>query len=202
MKTIKFTQCLGFLMLAVSALIVASPSAYAATTNYGFVTPTVVGGTDFLDLIGANGNNTREFQVSYSDAYATNINQIYFIDPKNQSPSNIAGDMNTAFGLTGSLALSGSGSQGNALPVEVPPSFDYLSLHFGAGTVFFQFNTPVTSSLTFNSSGQGAGFSNYRAFTAPVPEPETWAMLLVGITLLGMKLHRKESSQELMVLSA
>jgi hypothetical protein len=36
-----------------------------------------------------------------------------------------------------------------------------------------------------------AGFTTTSVFTAAVPEPETWTMLLVGFILLSVNLRRK-----------
>lgn len=41
------------------------------------------------------------------------------------------------------------------------------------------------------TSSSNGGFYSVGAATIPVPEPETWAMLLAGLGLVGMRLRRK-----------
>lgn len=56
-------------------------------------------------------------------------------------------------------------------------------------------NTP-TSSITIND---GQGVSNAQIFaTAPVPEPATWALMLLGFGGIGMAVRRTRRSAELM----
>jgi hypothetical protein len=45
-----------------------------------------------------------------------------------------------------------------------------------------------------NSVGTNGGFYSVAAVTVPVPEPETWAMLLVGLGLVGLQLRKKAAS--------
>lgn len=211
------------LVIAISAAILTSPTAYAKVntpTNYGFVTPVdsngaALGGTDKLSLTGANGpNNTQTFFVSYSDSYASSISQIYFTNPANQNAGTIATAMNDTFGLSGASALdalnaksSSANLSGSSVTIGAPTSFNYLSIHLGGGDLFFHFNTAVNN-LAFTSSGPASGFSNYRAFNniavtpnniavTPVPEPEEWALMVIGLGLIGFKLrNRKNENQD------
>ncbi|MDP2031740.1 MAG: FxDxF family PEP-CTERM protein [Thiobacillus sp.] len=42
-----------------------------------------------------------------------------------------------------------------------------------------------------NSVGTNGAFYSVAAVTVPVPEPETWAMLLAGLGLVGLRLRQK-----------
>ena len=46
-----------------------------------------------------------------------------------------------------------------------------------------------------NSVGTNGGFYSIAAVTVPVPEPETWAMLLAGVGLVGLRLRQKIASR-------
>lgn len=74
----------------------------------------------------------------------------------------------------------------------------YIGVHFGdAGTglgdrtVFYEFNfgTAGNTGITLNT----AGFSNavLYATNGAVPEPATWAMMLLGFTGIGLSLRRR-----------
>ena len=61
----------------------------------------------------------------------------------------------------------------------------YVNAWAGEGAKF--------TSVAFHSPGQDAFESDNHAFIAAVPEPETYAMLLAGLGLLGFMLRRKSS---------
>ncbi len=44
------------------------------------------------------------------------------------------------------------------------------------------------------TTGSSGGFYSVAAITVPVPEPETWAMLLVGLSLVGFRLRQKNAA--------
>jgi hypothetical protein len=45
-----------------------------------------------------------------------------------------------------------------------------------------------------NSVGTNGGMYTVAAVTVPVPEPETWAMLLAGLGMVGLQLRRKAAA--------
>lgn len=47
-----------------------------------------------------------------------------------------------------------------------------------------------------NASGSAGGLYNIAAVTAPVPEPETWGMLLAGLGLIGLRLRQRMRTPE------
>lgn len=75
---------------------------------------------------------------------------------------------------------------------------DNVNLYGVAGTSVYAVNT-ITGASTFlvNYGGHGLGVANGTAFfleAAPIPEPETYAMLLAGLGLLGFMTHRRKES--------
>jgi len=65
---------------------------------------------------------------------------------------------------------------------------DYLTLpassYFSAGNYTLKIGGTT-------APGASGGLYTVAAVTVPVPEPETWAMLLVGLSLVGLRLRQK-----------
>jgi hypothetical protein len=77
--------------------------------------------------------------------------------------------------------------------------FDSLSFSTGGGTntgFFYGFSesTPITS---FVLSGDFIGLTNL-TFASPVPEPSTWAMMILGFAGIGFMAYRRKSKPVLM----
>ncbi len=108
-----------------------------------------------------------------------------------QDPLSIKGVVETQYNLVGgSLDLVGNGESAS---FSSAASFDYLAVHFGRGELLFHWLAPQTS---FSISGLPRGFSNYRTYSSSVsavPEPETYGMMLVGLSLIGFAARRRKS---------
>jgi hypothetical protein len=67
------------------------------------------------------------------------------------------------------------------------------------------FNSLVSGSYALKVSGIGDGLVGGRysgsLVVAPVPEPEVWMLLMIGVVLLGLQLRRKNISQNPMFIS-
>ena len=69
-----------------------------------------------------------------------------------------------------------------------------FALNFGAGTTSYTLSGFVAryASLTQLNGGSGEG-----TWTPPVPEPGTWAMMLLGFAGIGMTVRRRRTGQVL-----
>jgi hypothetical protein len=63
--------------------------------------------------------------------------------------------------------------------------FNFAAVHQGQAEFIFEFATPQ-SSITFGPNTPGlSGINFYSGTVAAVPEPSTWAMMLLGFLGLG-----------------
>lgn len=120
--------------------------------------------------------------------------------PPNQNANSVAGMITTQFSIDSvdyvshcdsptSLCNGATGSQSSkGYTFNSTSTFDYLAIHYGQGELLFHFSAPTS---TFFISG--IPLSNYRAYngTPPVPEPDTYAMMLAGIALMGTMAKRR-----------
>ena len=194
--------------LAVSAFALAATSANAAV-----VTGTVTGGTsggDFVELeptadapitVGKDNQNLPDlfaFNEAQNVTLLTDIagitagtvvnSQYVFFDPKNSPASTVIG--NVVFdGLI--LAVLTTTQQLNATDsLFANPNVTYLNPNNrgleGADSFSFSGNT---LSVNFRATTPG---DYVRVLTAPaVPEPATWAMMLLGFFGIGTAMRRK-----------
>jgi len=204
------------------ALTTAAPALAAVTFSNTADAPTTINivgdqpgtsGTLFLDLTGNSGGLfTFSYIVTNTSSLALNpvgvISSFGFNDVGvSTTTGSINGDFtNIIFGGSGPGPFNGievcfnnssgqgegcSGSSGVA--VGDP----------GTGTFTLQYDASVTSltlgdfafrfqSLGLNGGGSGTGTEN------PIPEPATWAMMLLGFCGIGMAIRRSRRSSAMM----
>ena len=163
----------------------------------------------WVDLGPASGFLIGSSSITYTPSPAVQV-KYYNDNITPQSPANIRSVVNAQFGLSGLNAVgaavsacdnpasgctagtSGSGS-GGVNSYTSAAAYDYLAIHFGKGELLFHWAAPVAAGTTFTIAGLPKDLSNYRAFISPVPEPETYAMLLAGLGMLGWLARRRQS---------
>jgi hypothetical protein len=124
-----------------------------------------------------------------------------------QDPSNVATGIKTVFGLSPLVALTltlndETGIPSNSFTANDPTGFNFVAIHNAQAELIFEYTTTQT---TFDLSGYGSAFSNARFYSAsggpfpvgPIPEPSTWAMLLLGFAGIGFMAYRRKSKSEL-----
>ena len=101
-----------------------------------------------------------------------------------------------SFNLT-DLNISGGGVQGtgsSSIDVAITESTSGLS----NGTAFLQINNGAANAGNFeihevNASDLGTGtYTIGTPFMAPVPEPSTWAMMILGLLVVGLISYRRK----------
>jgi len=68
-------------------------------------------------------------------------------------------------------------------------------VNFGMGTVTMNLGAPIMADAFMITGVNGDGLyavSEFQAINAPVPEPESWAMLGAGLGLLGLMARRRK----------
>ncbi|WP_333874828.1 FxDxF family PEP-CTERM protein [Methylobacter sp.] len=86
-----------------------------------------------------------------------------------------------------------------------PLNYSAVSGDLNPTTTGMTFNSLASGSYALKVSGIGDGLAGGRysgsLAVAPVPEPETWILLMIGGVLLSLQLRRKNISQDPMFLS-
>lgn len=159
----------------------------------------------WVDVGPASGFVIAGSTVTYSPSPAL---QVKYYDDKltPQSPSDIQGYINGVFGTSlgaavsycdnptsGCTAGTTAGLSAGVNSYTSAAAYDYLAIHFGQGELVFHWAAPVAAGSTFTVAGLPKDLSNYRAFISAVPEPETYAMLLAGLGLLGFMARRRQA---------
>ncbi|HEU4844959.1 MAG TPA: FxDxF family PEP-CTERM protein, partial [Burkholderiaceae bacterium] len=137
--------------------------------------------------------------VTFTDFTASPV-QVAFnsTSPANQNADTVLNAINASglFGLPGAnISFVGGGDavvsgKTKTLSISQPPHFDYLAVHFADGEMLFHWTQAAANPFVITSDK----LSDYRAYTSPVPEPETYGMLLAGLGLVGFLARRRKAA--------
>lgn len=166
--------------LAVALLVaLGTAGAQAATYNIGTLGPTAAVGTNTVA-----GSFSDILNFSITSPYALAAGAVMDVPLSFTMPGGSTLTLADITGLTASL-YNGFNAGGSMISTQGPN--DYLSM---SGVL-----DPGSYSLKIAGTGTGmggAGYYTYTAFAQAVPEPESYAMFLAGLGLLGAAARRRK----------
>ena len=152
----------------------------------------------FGNVVGCNVGTPNPDAVACAGAYEGNLNSNNRVGDLNQAVDILMGGSFTDFtwqaveGTKDFFALSGQTLTFDTLLYGA----QIFSFHFGNGapgdgdfTVLYLFDFGTTGASSINVGMNG--FSNGVIVPPPVPEPGTWAMMLLGFGGIGMAMRRR-----------
>ena len=173
--------------VAAVALFAAAPASAALVLVPGGACSLTTSTPDAIDCAGAYAGNLN----NGSDIGDLNAALDALIGGSGYSPDAVWANLDPT------KAIFSSGGSGVVNFSQTLTGLHILSVHFGDGgsglgdrtiLYLFDFGTGADSvNLGIN------GFSNAVQITAPVPEPATWAMMLLGFGAVGFAMRRRRS---------
>jgi len=168
-----------------------------ASFSDGFSSSTAGKGSLSFDVVGTNSLDGDNF---YIDVFSLTVNGAQLL----------SGTFNMSGGGDSKLFSSPSGTIWNTVTNTCTgcsnPNYLGGTTHIvvpidivaGSNTLVFGYDSPVSFGGSARDGSQGIGdeswaLSNVSVTVASVPEPETYAMLLAGIGMLGMTMRRRRS---------
>ena len=131
----------------------------------------IVGDTNFIGPV----NDVRESaSLTFNQAVGSGASTLrFFADPANGQPAGIG------LNIPGQLLFTTSGT-----PTTDPDSFagTHSDPFFAPGL----FSMTETADLALRGSGSITGFNESMQTSSVIPEPRTWAMMLIGFALMGV----------------
>lgn len=172
--------------LAASGVLFTSGAGYAAVVDHGYpwLTPTppnIIGGT--------TANGTLDYSAAIGASFFTVANTSIL------ATTNFVSVLGETYGLgSGTVTLSAYDYLGNLLG-SVSDTDNYP---LGTGPTL-TLNFAGIHSVTFTGTSGTVGFDNFQfgelTAVAAVPEPATWALMILGFAGVGFMVYRRKEQQ-------
>jgi len=194
--------------LPLAAMALALSAAFPAAAHIAVYETTLSGGIEFPNPVDTTGNGTAT--VTIDDHLNTMRVQVTF--------AALMGNVTVAH-IHCCTAVAETGGAGVASTLPTFPGFPSgvtsgsydqlfdmgLGTSYGSGFLTANGNSPLTAfSALITGIAEGKAYLNLhtsfvgsgeiRGFLAPVPEPETYALLLGGLGLVGFAARRKQTA--------
>ena len=160
-------------------------TSYAGLTNWTLPQITPVNGSAFQPNVSFNGTTDRGFNNNAVNATASQLAYLYYNELGNLALYNTSGATQSGWGLAHTAPFS-----------NIQSGAYWFSPEYDGGTLT---NTPGNKqwAVLFMETNGAQGFGPKSAFyystaVAAVPEPETYAMMLIGLGLMGSIARRKK----------
>ncbi|MBA2659699.1 MAG: PEP-CTERM sorting domain-containing protein [Nitrosospira sp.] len=171
--------------VAVAILAGASVGAHATTTNLGTISSSVLTATGIAGTaLGAGQSFSDIFSFNFS---GSNFGTHFLV---NDVPTIVSPQVNFD-GILSAISLFSAGANGvvgggddSLLASSTAPGGNSLTLDYNQ-------SLSGTSYITVTGITNGSGGAIYAGQIAPIPEPETYAMLLAGLGLMGAVVRRR-----------
>lgn len=175
------TKTMTLRAVALAALLAASSAAMAANPQ----------GPGTVTLTNTTGNL---WSASIGDTPVLGAFTDVFTLTPNATPGSWAWGsvINTAFFGAGNISFTSADLNGIPLLTGALPAFPVT---FNVATLLpAHVSGPLTLTINGVNSGGGSYGGDINVAMAPVPEPETYGMLLAGVGILGMLARRRKQS--------
>ena len=177
-------------LLAAALAFGASTQANAAVACAGSLdnfSPEAIDCNGFFDgnVLNDESGNVMIQETAVEDLLGVNFDPFNFTDFVKVDPLNGATTLNFGTALTGNVVIGLHFGEGNG-------QFPENAVGNSTGFFLFNFVNPTTS-ITFNIPASSAAVIYADPSTPAVPEPATWAMMLLGFGAAGYAMRRRKA---------
>ena len=185
-----------------AAIAVLSVIASTAITSSQANTISIFDGTTLAGTL-SDGNAATTFEGFFGNSLSTSSlssTQASLFSLANANGSTEANALDTLLNSPGLFTTTSNNTANNGALASFDESGQYFLLKLGRDTAYFYNSSDSILSLTYTQVGTGAGLSHtadFGAITPAVPEPSTWAMMLLGFAGLGFMAYRRKNQMAL-----